>query len=183
MGFWEVVLIGIGLSMDAVAVSVSNGMVFGATPKRKLWLMPLFFGLFQAIMPVAGYCAGGLFADFLSRYAGIVIFLILGVIGGKMIYDGVHSEQEKKAADACLRLPVLLMQALLTSIDALAVGVGFAATGVTLLPAAALIGLITLLCSGAALLAGKRCAAFLGNKAHILGGIILVLIGVKSLFS
>ena len=180
MGVWEILLIGIGLSMDAAAVSMTNGMCYRDTRSSKLLAMPVFFGFFQALMPLIGYYAGNLFYDIMETYSGIVVLIILGVIGGKMVYDGI----EKKEEANCLRLSwlTLLIQAIATSIDALAVGVGFSAVRVEILPATALIGVTTFVCSLAAIFLGKKFGDFLGNKAQILGGIILILIGIKALF-
>ena len=88
MNLLDVVFIGLGLSMDAAAVSMTNSMVYKKSRKR-LWLMPLFFGAFQAFMPLIGYYAGGLFAEYIQKYAGIVAFIILGFIGVNMVREAV----------------------------------------------------------------------------------------------
>lgn len=180
MGIIEILLIGLGLSMDAVAVSMTDGMCGRELSRSKTFLIPASFGFFQALMPLLGYYAGSLFSEFLDAYAGIVVLLILGVIGGKMIYDGLRKEEER----ACRRLTglTIFLQAIATSIDAFAVGVGFSAMRVQILSTVLLIGATTFVCSLAAVFVGKRFGNWLGDKAQILGGIILILIGIKSLF-
>ncbi|MBQ9942320.1 MAG: manganese efflux pump [Christensenellaceae bacterium] len=181
MGIFEILLVGVGLSMDACAVSMSNGMVYRDTPRIKRMAMPVFFGVFQAVMPLLGFFAGNLLGDFLNRYAGIVTLLILGVIGGKMLYDGIRGEDEADGSKS-LTWGALLLQAVATSIDAFAVGVSFCAQQVSIALAVCLIGITTFLLSLAAMAIGKKCGDALGSKAQILGGIILIIIGIKSLF-
>lgn len=179
MGIIEILLIGIGLSMDAVAVSMSNGMCFKTMSRSKELAMPVFFGVFQGLMPFLGFYAGSLFENVISKYAGIVILLILGVIGGKMIWDGVKKEEE--VVCSVLSIKLLFFQAIATSIDAFAVGVGFSAMNVHILPAVSIIGVTTFVCSLIAVFIGKKFGDFLGKKAEILGGVILILIGIKGI--
>ena len=181
MSVWEVIMIGIGLSMDAAAVSMTNGMVYPKTCRTKILSMPLFFGGFQALMPLLGYYASGVFADFLSRYSGIIVLIILGVIGGKMVYDGLHPQLEEET-DCSLTYRMLLIQAVATSIDAFAVGVGFSAMQVNIVQAVSIIGVTTLVCSFLSIAIGKKFGNMLGNKAQILGGMILIIIGSKGMF-
>lgn len=184
MNLFEVALIGAGLSMDAVAVAMSNGMVYRNSKKCMILAMPLLFGIFQAFMPLTGYFAGGLFADIITRYSGVVIFIILGFIGGKMIKDGFCHDEDECSCKGSLTLKLLFMQAIATSIDAFAVGVGFAASAMSVFDifySVGLIGIITYLLSMYAIHIGKRFGNMLGSKAEILGGIILVIIGIKSL--
>ncbi|MBN7773788.1 manganese efflux pump MntP family protein [Clostridium aminobutyricum] len=187
----EIIFIGIGLAMDAVAVSMTNGMVCKNLQTKDYVQMTLFFALFQALMPLIGYFAGGLFADIISRYAGIVILLILGVIGGKMIKEGWEHMAEQKAAggktvcDAAqsqrkLTFRVLIFQSIATSIDAFAVGVGFSAMRVDILQAVAIIAFITADLVALAIVMGRKFGDILGCRAEILGGLILVIIGLKA---
>lgn len=183
MGMLEIVLLGIALSMDAVAVSLSNGLVYKKITSAKLLAMPLLFGFFQGAMPFIGYFAGGFFADFLDKYAGIISLVILGFIGIKMVVDGAKCEtDDDNCAVSSLTYRVLLVQAVATSIDAFAVGIGLSALGVEILPAVLIIALTTFLCCSAAVGLGKRFGHLLGNKAQIFGGIILIVIGIKALF-
>ena len=182
MGYLEILLIGIGLSMDAAAVSMTNSMVYSCQ-KKKLRTMPLFFGGFQLLLTLAGYLAGHLFVSVDEKFSGIIAFVILGYIGGKMIYDGFKGDDENK----CERLTykILIVQAFATAIDAFAVGVGFGvgekSLAVNIFVAVSLIGITTFLCTVLAMFLGKKFGDALGPKAEIFGGIILVLIGLYSL--
>ncbi len=178
MSILEITMIGIGLSMDAAAVSMSNAMVYKGT--RKIFTLPLFFGLFQAIMPVLGYISGGLFAEFMNKYSGIVVMIILGVLGAKMIYEGLRKHEDAKPPT--LSYGKIVTQAVVTSIDAFAVGVGFAALGTNIVSASTLIGAITLAITLGSVFIGRKFGDMLGAKAEILGGSILIIIGAKELF-
>lgn len=182
MGIIEILMIGIGLSMDAFAVSLSNGLVCPMSANKKLKIMPLFFGVFQAGMPLLGFFAGNLFADVIDCYSGIVILVILGFIGGKMMLDGIK-ELRNPEIESCtvFTYKTLIMQSIATSIDAFAVGVSFVGLGVNILQAVSIIGVTTTLLSYVALFIGKRFGSMLGSKAQIFGGLILVLIGIKAL--
>ena len=182
MSILEIFLIGVGLSMDAVAVSMTNGMVYRKRGwSQKIW-MPIYFGLFQFLMSVLGYYASVFLADVIRRYAGLVIFVILGVIGGKMIRDGIQDPGgEETKVD--LTHKILFFQAIATSIDAFAVGIGFQAMQIPAVCPSLLIGATTFGLSFAAIWVGEKFGTMLENKAQILGGAILILIGIKSLLS
>jgi len=168
--------------MDAAAVSMTNSMVYSCQ-KKKLLSMPLFFGGFQLLLTLGGYFAGHIFAEFVDKFSGIIAFAILGYIGGKMVYDGVKGDEESK----CDRLTykILVIQAFATAIDAFAVGVSFGvgenALAVGILLAVSLIGITTFFCTVLAMILGKKFGDALGTKAEVFGGIILILIGIKSL--
>ncbi len=166
--------------MDAVAVSMSNGMAFRGLKKRDYIAMPLCFGIFQGVMPMAGFYAGSLLAGLITGCSGIVICLILSLIGGNMIREGLQGERAQ-TGHRRLTLWVLLLQAVATSIDAFAVGVGLCAAQVEILPAAALITAVTAALVALGLLAGRRFADALGSKAELTGGLVLVIIGLKAL--
>lgn len=177
----EIILIGVGLAMDAFAVTISNLFAFKNTKKSKFWLLPLFFGIFQALMPTIGYFAGNIFVDFLTKYAGIVTLLVLGFIGIKAIIEAFKEEEEIKHKD--LSLTLILVQAITTSIDALMVGVSFCAESINIWYASSLIGIITFIIIALALPIGRKFGTLLGSKAQILGGAILCAIGIKSFLS
>lgn len=182
MSIIDIFLIGVGLSMDAAAVSMTNGMVYRNLKKSTYAAMPAFFGGFQAIMPILGYYVGGIFAKLITQYSGIVIFLILGIIGGKMIKEGIDDLREgSTCANKMMSIKILFFQAVATSIDAFAVGIGFSAVSMTIWRPAVLIGLITACIVTAAIFIGRKFGNMLGCRAEILGGIILVIIGVKAL--
>lgn len=182
MGFMEIALIGVGLAMDAVAVSMTNGMIYKNLVLRDYTGMLLFFSGFQMLMPLIGYFAGSFFAEVMTTYSGIVILLILGIIGGKMIKEGiVHLKEHQLPQNRSLTLGILFFQAVATSIDALAVGIGFSFMHVPLISAVAEIGVITAVMVMGAIFVGRRFGDLLGSKAEILGGTILVIIGVKAI--
>lgn len=182
MSLIEIAILGVGLAMDAACVSMTNGMVYKNLKVKEYISMPLFFGVFQGVMPLIGYYAGNLFASVITQFGGIVIFAILGIIGGKMLYDGIrHNDQSGSPKKKSLTLGVLLLQAIATSIDAFAVGVGFCAVRVSILPAVTIIACITAVIVALAILIGRRFGDLFENKAEMLGGIILVLIGIKAL--
>lgn len=174
----EILLIGIALSMDAFAVTVSSSMVYpGMTTRQKLSL-PVTFGLFQGIMPILGYYLGSLFSSFIDAYSGIVSCVILGIIGINMIKEGFSPDEE---SEKVFSLKILLLQAVATSIDAFAVGVSFAAMGAHILSSAAIIAASTFILTLFALKLGNFAGKKLGDKSVIIGGIILIIIGIKAL--
>lgn len=168
--------------MDAVAVSMTNGMVYKNLKLSSYIAMPIFFGGFQAIMPLVGYFAGGLFAHIIEKYSGIVILIILGIIGGKMIKEGIdHLKPHKVIKEKEMTIGVLFFQGIATSIDAFAVGIGFGVVKVNIALAVSMIGIVTGILVVAAILIGRKFGDLLGSKAEILGGVILVIIGIKAL--
>lgn len=179
MQIFEIILIGIGLSMDAFAVCLSAGMIYPSLTRRQKRSMPVAFGLFQGLMPVLGYYLGSLFADIVSKCSGYIALIILGVIGINMIREGLsHEKQEARQ----FTVVVLLLQAIATSIDAFAVGVSFAVSKTPIFAAAPIIAATTFVCSMIALAVGEKVGKRLGDRAEIAGGIILILIGIKALF-
>ena len=176
-------VLALGLSMDAFAVSISNSMCFSGLRRNEAALTSLSFGVFQGLMPVAGYFAGRAFADVVSAFDHWIAFALLGFIGGKMIWDAV---KELRAPEACpvgraFSYKLMVVQAFATSIDALAVGVSFALLQVDILWASAVIALVTLLFSLVGSYLGKAFGSLLKSKAEVFGGVVLILIGVKIL--
>lgn len=187
MDLFEVVLLGVALSADAFAVTVSNTFAYPNETAARKALMPLLFGLFQALMPVAGYIAGGIAAELIERYSGIVTLAILGVIGTNMIREGVSALREKdeetseEAGDESrLTVAKLVLQAIATAIDAFAVGVSLRARTVSMFVAAPVIGLTTAALCLVALAVGGRLGKVLGDRAQVAGGIVLVCIGLRA---
>ena len=179
MSLTEIAVIGVGLAMDAAAVSMTNGMCYSLTKKDRA-AMILFFGIFQGIMPLLGFFAGSVFQSWITRYSGIVIFLILGLIGGNMVRESFCRETDC-AVSKKLTLSVLFFQAIATSIDAFAVGVGFCAVQVAILPAVSLISVITAVTVLFAIIIGRKFGDIFESRAELLGGVILIIIGVKGL--
>ena len=180
----NLLMIAIGLSMDAFAVSTTNGMCVSKQYKRhnfftRALVWSAMFGLFQGLMPMLGYFLGKTFASFISSIDHWIAFVLLGFIGGKMIWEAVHPEKEE--CEVNLPLSTILTQAIATSIDALAVGVSFALLEVNILSASVIIALTTLLCSLVGAYLGKAFGSLLKSKAEVFGGVILVLIGLKIL--
>ena len=179
MSLFEIVLIGAALSMDAFAVTISNTMSVKDLNRGMILSMPVSFGLFQGAMPILGYYLGYMFREVLEKYQGIVAFIILGLIGAKMISDAVRGRGEEAAGT--LNIGSVLLQAVATSIDAFAVGVGFAGTGVNIFVAASVIAVTTFVLVCLAVPAGRKLGEILGKRAKMIGGTILILIGIKSL--
>lgn len=179
MLFYEVLLIGVGLSMDAAAVSATNGMCYTSMKKRQMLLMAFAFGLFQGAMPLIGYFAGTLFTEQISNIDHWVAMILLSFIGGKMLIDGFKKDKDKDVKPFSLKL--LTLQAIATSIDALAVGVSFAAVDTNIFYAVCVIAVSTFLLSLFAVWLGRKVGDKLNKTAEILGGAILVFIGVKIL--
>lgn len=180
----NLLMIAIGLSMDAFAVSTTNGMCVSRQHKQQNFftrtlVWSAMFGLFQGLMPMLGYFLGKTFASFISSIDHWIAFILLGFIGGKMIWEAVHPEKEE--CEVNLPFSTILTQAIATSIDALAVGVSFALLSVNILSASLLIALTTLLCSLVGAYLGKAFGSLLKSKAEVFGGVILVLIGLKIL--
>ena len=179
----ELVLSGVGLSMDAFAVALCKGLSMRRVNYAHAAVIALFFGVFQAVMPLIGWVLGTQFARYITSVDHWIAFALLGYIGGKMIWDALHEAPETApcAGEGRLDLKELLMLAVATSIDALAVGITFAFLQVSILPAVATIGLITFALSFAGVVVGNRFGTRFQKKAEIAGGVVLVLIGLKIL--
>ena len=195
MGLLEILLLGVALATDAFSVTISNTFAFDDHRFSRLMRMPLFFGLFQFGMPLAGYFVGGIAAELIEKYAGMVSLVILGFIGSNMLYSGYRalkedaSEEDEEEAQqgaqqgaTTLSYGKLLFQAVATAIDAFAVGVSFRAHSVDILVASALFGIITAILCTIALFIGKKLGSLLGDRAEMVGGIVLILIGLKAFF-
>ena len=183
MSIATLLILAFGLSMDAFAVSVSNSMCFTGLRRSQAVLTSFSFGLFQGLMPMTGYLAGCAFAQTVSTIDHWVAFALLSFIGGKMAADAVR---EMRAPEECpaaktFGIRLMLVQAFATSVDALAVGVSFAALDVNILAAASFIAGVTFVCCLAGHLLGRAFGGWLGGKAKLLGGLILMGIGLKIL--
>ena len=191
MTLLEIILLGVALSADAFAVTISNTFVYASESKRRLVLMPVMFGLFQGLMPLLGYFVGGLAAEVIERYAGIITLVILGIVGGNMIREGAEAllhpgeDEAEHAGPVAKRLTMvtILAQAFATAIDAFAVGVSLRAQAVNIVVAASIIALTTFVLCLAALAMGRKLGEVLGDRAQVAGGIVLVLIGLKAFFA
>ena len=184
MGFIELLLIGVGLSMDAFAVSICQGISMTKIKWGHALTVGLYFGGFQALMPFTGWMLGSQFAGRIQQYDHWVAFVLLLLIGGNMIREalsGEEDEAEDAAIGAGLDHKKLFLMAIATSIDALAVGVTFAFLDIAILPAIGIIGTTTFFISVAGVAVGCWFGARYKKRAEITGGVILVLLGVKIL--
>ncbi len=179
MGLWELFILALGLSMDAFAVSVCKGLGLGKIQPRHMCLAGAWFGAFQALMPLIGFYLGRFFAQMITAYDHWIAFILLAVIGGKMVWEALSGQEED--VDAAMDWKAMLPLAVATSIDALAVGVTFAFLEVDILPAVTFIGCVTFACSAAGVKAGSVFGARYKRKAELAGGGVLVLIGLKIL--
>jgi len=183
MEVFTVILIAVGLAMDAFAVSVVSGCFYKELKIGHVVRMAFFFGAFQAFMPLIGYAAGQTVADYITHIDHWVAFALLGAIGGKMIYEGTKFEQVEKKAQDPASLMVVLMLSVATSIDALAVGITLSLVTHSIARAVTAIGVITFLLSWAGVEFGRRTRRFVENKIEIAGGLILLAIGLKILLT
>lgn len=183
--FLNVLVIAISLSLDALAVSIAGGVQARKAVLRDALKVGLFFGGFQAGMPLLGYLLGNAFKEVVHSASGWIAFVLLVLIGLNMIRIAVSGpdEADDETAGAMLRTRTLLGLAVATSIDALVVGVTLSLAGLPLLVSIVVIGVVTFLISVAGFLFGKRLGTAFGTKVEILGGIALIAIGVRLLVS
>jgi len=178
MKLFEIILIAIGLSMDAFAVSITLGLSVSKPRAREIITPGVFFGFFQAFMPIIGYFAGTYFTDKIQKFEHWVAFVLLGIIGGKMIMES-FSKKEEEANENYFKFTTMLLLAIATSIDALAIGVTFAFFKINIFMAATIIGSITLVISMAGVKIGNIFGIKYKSKAEFVGGAVLVLLGIK----
>ena len=179
MGLIELFLIAVGLTMDAFAVSVSKGLAMPKCTFKKAAIVGLWFGGFQALMPAIGYVLGAQFQEAIASIDHWIAFVLLALIGGNMIHEALDNDEEE--ADASLNVKTMFLLAVATSIDALAIGITFAFLKVNIIPAVCFIGIVTFIISFAGVKIGNVFGARYKNKAEIVGGIILILLGLKIL--
>lgn len=180
MGITEILLLSVSLAMDAFSVSVCKGLSMKRVDYKGGVVIALFFGAFQAIMPLIGYLLGSSFKDYITSYSHWVAFILLGFIGGKMIYEALHEDDEELSAYR-LDIKELFLLAIATSIDALAVGIVFATEKTNIALSVTLIGAITFVISFAGVIIGNRFGSKYEKKAEIAGGAVLIIIGAKLL--
>jgi len=183
MSFLSLFLIALGLSMDAAAVSLSNGLCYKSSGKIIAFYSALAFGIFLGIMPAIGFFTGQTFANVIQSFDHWIAFVLLGIIGAKMVYEAINEMKTPDNKPECkvFSFKLLLLQAIATSIDALAVGVAFAVMDVSIISAASFICIVTFVCSLIGYIIGQRFGTALQSKAEIFGGVILIGIGIKIL--
>ena len=180
MSILEILLLGIGLSMDAFAVSICKGLSTKKLQIKHYLIIGAWFGGFQALMPLLGYLLGTQFEQFVTSVDHWIAFVLLGIIGGNMIREALSKDEDK--LDGSLAFKTMLLLAIATSIDALAVGITFAfLPGTHIVPAVALIGSITFVFSAAGIRLGNVFGLRYKSKAEFAGGVILILLGTKIL--
>ena len=181
MSLWELFVIAVGLSMDAFAVSICKGLSVKRCKVSHMLTCGLYFGVFQAAMPLIGYLLGSRFESLVTSIAPYIAFALLAIIGANMIHEarGGGEENDKSGADFSPR--AMLPLAVATSIDALAVGVSFAFLHVDIVPAVSFIGVITFVCCIAGVKIGSLFGSKYEAKAEFFGGVVLIAMGLKIL--
>ena len=176
--FFNSVLLGVGLAMDAFSVSMANGLNEPDMGMGRMCGVAGVFAGFQALMPLIGYYLGRFFADAITEYDHWIAFILLIIIGGKMVKESFDKEEQM---DGSMSARSMLLLAVATSIDALAVGVTFAFLKVSIIPAVSFIGVVTFVCSAVGVKIGSIFGTKYRSRAELCGGIILILIGTKIL--
>lgn len=179
MGAIEILLISIGLAMDAFAVSVCKGLAMKKMSWKKAIIIGLYFGIFQAVMPVIGYFLGTTFERFITYVDHWVAFILLVGIGINMVKEAFDKESENRNDNVDMK--TMLVLSIATSIDALAIGITFACLKIHIVMPVITIGLITFIISVIGVKIGNRFGDKYGKKAGIMGGVILILLGIKIL--
>jgi putative Mn2+ efflux pump MntP len=180
MGLITIIIIAISLSMDAFAVSVASGTAYKRLEVKHAFRMAAFFGGFQAVMPLVGFLAGNASKQFIAGYDHWVAFGILAAVGGKMVYESFKIKSAENKFDPA-NIIVLLVLAVATSIDALAVGITLSLITNSIITAVIIIGIITFVLSYLGVFIGKKFGHFFESKIEAVGGLILMGIGVKIL--
>lgn len=185
MGLTELLLLAVGLSMDAFAVSICKGLKMRKINYKHACIIGLFFGGFQALMPLIGWALGRQFSSYIESVDHWIAFGLLLFIGGKMAIEAIKEKDEEDGGNSDdlqkLDIKELFILAIATSIDALAVGITFAFLNVSILPAISIIGITTFLFSVVGVAIGNKFGAKYKSKAELVGGIVLMLIGTKIL--
>lgn len=178
MSLWELLVIAVGLSMDAFAVSVCKGLSVQKVKPKHYLIVAAYFGGFQALMPLLGYLLGVRFEAMVANVDHWIAFVLLGLIGANMVRESGNGEEK---LDDSFTVSTMLLLAVATSIDALAIGVTFAFLGVNIVEAIILIGITTGIISGVGLKIGNVFGSRYKSKAEMAGGIVLILMGIKIL--
>lgn len=179
MGILELILISVGLAMDAFAISICKGLSMKKMNWKKALIIGIYFGGFQALMPIIGYFLGSAFENIVTSIDHWVAFILLTIIGGNMIKESRAVETENCNDDTSFK--TMFMLAIATSIDALAIGITFAFLNVNLVLAISLIGIVTFVLACLGVKIGNVFGDKYENKAELVGGVILILLGIKIL--
>jgi len=179
MDFLAILLIAVGLSADCFAVALSSSISRKTLPFVQIFRVSLFFGVFQAIMPVLGWLAGRTIVEFISDFDHWLAFALLALVGGRMIWESFHNTARRSEITDVTRLRSLLILSVATSIDALAVGLAFALLDTEIVAASVTIGTVAFVVTAIGLIVGKKAGSLMGRRAEAIGGIILIGIGVR----
>lgn len=180
MSFITILMIALGLSIDCFAVAISSGIALKCFKVRYAFRVGIFFGGFQALMPVIGWLAGLSFKNYIEGFDHWIAFILLAIIGGKMIYEALLLEEAEKSCDP-RNLLLVTGLAIATSIDALAVGVSFSVLGISIVNPVLIIGIVSFIMAFSGMYIGDKFGDIFGKKVEIFGGIVLILIGLKIL--
>lgn len=183
MNIWELLLLAAGLAMDAFAVAVCEGVGMKKFNWKRAFIIALFFGGFQALMPLIGWVLGTGFEKYITAFDHWIAFGLLVFLGIKMLVEGIRKKEENNCCreEDKLNLKQLFIMAVATSIDALAVGITFAFLQTEIISAISVIGALTFAISFSGVFIGSKAGTKFSNRAEIAGGVILILIGVKIL--
>ena len=182
MGFGELLLLGVGLSMDAFAVSVCKGLAMKKATWKAQLIRGVWFGGFQMLMPLIGFFVGGLFADAIQAFDHWIAFILLALIGANMIREALDHSDEPENESADLSVKTMFVMAVATSIDALAVGISLAMAGdVNIWTAIIIIGVTTFTLSAIGVRVGNIFGSRYEKKAEFVGGVILIFLGIRIL--
>ena len=181
MGLLEIFLVAISLAMDAFAVSLCRGLCMRKINYKHVTIIAGLFGLFQAVMPLIGWFLGRQFEKYIVEFDHWIAFALLLIIGGKMIFDVFDKDEDNKALSSDLNIKELLLMAVATSIDALAVGITFAFLGVSIWKSIGIIGAVTFVICFIGVVLGNKFGSKFKKKAQFAGGLVLILIGLKIL--
>ncbi len=180
MSLWELFVIAVGLSMDAFAVSICKGLSMKKMNVKNALITGLYFGGFQAGMPLIGYLLGTQFKEYIVSIDHWIAFILLGIIGANMIKEALSKDEEEEVDDS-FGFKSMILLSIATSIDALAVGVTFAFLNVNIVPAVSFIGIITFTLSAIGIKIGNVFGTKFKSKAELFGGIVLIIMGIKIL--
>jgi manganese efflux pump family protein len=180
MGIFTILLIAFGLSFDTFAVSVSSGLILRKINFFNAMKIAFVLAFFQGLMPLAGWLIGSGLKKYMMAYDHWIAFLLLSVMGAKMVFESFYSEEDRKPVNP-LKLAVMVTMAIATSIDALIVGLSFAFFEINIYVTIFVIGGVTFIVAMLGILFGKKAGAHLGQRMEIVGGLILIAIGIKIL--
>jgi putative Mn2+ efflux pump MntP len=184
MGYFEIFLTGIGLAMDAFAVSICKGIKMPKLKKARIVIIAIFFGGFQMLMPLIGWLLGNQLVNYISAFDHWIAFALLAFIGGKMAIESFKDDDDCECGCGCdekLDIKELFLLAIATSIDALAVGITFSMYDINIVSSIGIIGAVTFVLCALGVVIGNKFGAKFKSKAELAGGLVLIGIGIKLL--